>query len=340
MQDTFFSRPDRVLVHHHGEASRADLYVCTVVSNHMRFRTRWKLYGDFAKMVKEAGAKLCVIEVAFGQRAWVLSPEREPVPDVLVSVRIQDEYWMKECALKILTQHLPHVAQYVAYVDADGRFARDDWANETLQQLQHYPVIQMWSHMIDLDSNHAPLTQINSFMYNWHAGSMDVTTPPAGYHGAPGHKRGYPGAPGLAWAWRIEALRAAGGLIDWGIFGAGDSYMAYALIGALTHTLWRKFHPGYTTPMFEWQQRADEAIGGNVGVMDGLMLHYFHGDKVKRQYGTRENNLVETQFNPATDLIRDPWGMYQLVIKNQRQRDLRLRLQRYFRQRSEDALSS
>jgi hypothetical protein len=313
--------------------------VCTSLFNARRFRSRWKLYEDWARMVKQTNAKLCVIEVAFGEREFAITPEVEPQPDILVQVHTQFPGWLKENALNVLVQHLPHTWQYVAWVDADCHFARYDWANETIQQLQHHPVIQMWSQMADLNANFEMTTVINSFMANFLSGKFDPDKNGYYYGGFPGQP-GFPGAPGLAWAATRAAWDSVGGLIDWGIVGAGDSYMAFALIGELDHALRRKFNPGYTTPMYTWERNAvNGVINKNIGCMPGLVIHYWHGPKGKRLYGSREQILVDWSFDPATDLIKDAQGIYQLVVRDDRQRGLRAALMGYARRRDEDALS-
>jgi hypothetical protein len=94
-------------------------------------------------------------------------------------------------------------------------------------------------------------------------------------------------------------------LIDWGNVSAGDSYMAFALIGELQRVLRRGFHLGYTRPMYEWQKHAEAHIRRKVGCMDGLALHFWHGPKALHKYGSREKILVDTQFNLQTDLKRE-----------------------------------
>ena len=151
----------------------------------------------------------------------------------------------------------------------------------------------------------------------------------------------YPGAPGLAWAMRREAWDQLGGLIDFCILGAGDSYMAYALINKLDFWLGRKYHPRMIARLYEWQKRAKEArwneraICENVGVVDGVCLHYWHGPKPERRYRTREDILVKHQFNPDVDLKRDWQGLYMLT---NRAPQLRRDIQRYFAERKEDSL--
>ena len=49
MTKHLFSRPDQI---------KEPLYVITSVFNAVRYRTRWKLYQDFVRMVEASGAIL------------------------------------------------------------------------------------------------------------------------------------------------------------------------------------------------------------------------------------------------------------------------------------------
>jgi hypothetical protein len=329
--DFLFARPDRVKEHRFDGAGRADLYVLTSVFNAVRYRVKWKLYEDYLKRVKESGAQSWVVEAAFHDREFVLK-DLSVQPDHLLQLVVYDELWLKENLLNRLAADLPHTWKYLYLCDADMRHGRDDWANQIVQTLQHYAVIQGWRTMIDLNHEYQPVGQCNSFFANWRAGL--ITTANGEYY-APG-KPGYPGAPGLGQGWRRDAWDAVGGLIDWPIVGACDSYMAWALIGQLGRALRRDFHKGYTDPMYEWQRKAVLYIKKNIGAMDDVALHYFHGPKAKRGYNTRERILSRNKFNPAIHLKRDFQGLYQLEKSAPNYEELRDDLRTYFRSRQED----
>lgn len=322
---TLFQRPDQLPY---------PLYVVTPIFNSQRYRSRWRLYEDFAKRVEESGAILYTIEAAFGDRAWVVT---EPSWEHHIQLRTGHELWLKENLINLAVSRLPQDWKAVAWVDADVRFVRDDWANETLHRLQHVKFLQMWSQFQDLSKNHEIIGENQSFMSVYESGvpRQRVTSGDYPYYG----RRGYPGAPGLAWAATRDAWDAVGGLIDWSILGACDWFMAHALVGELDRVIKPDYPTAYTDPMYEWQRRAELGIKRNVGVMDGLALHEWHGPKSQRRYATRDKILVETKFDPATDLKRDWQGLYQLHTEpwNLRQYALRDRVRRYFSERDEDA---
>ena len=47
------------------------------------------------------------------------------------------------------------------------QFARPDWVQETLHQLQIYKVVQMWSHSIDYGPEHQPIAQCGSLFASY-----------------------------------------------------------------------------------------------------------------------------------------------------------------------------
>jgi hypothetical protein len=142
--------------------------------------------------------------------------------------------------------------------------------------------------------------------------------------------------PGYAWACRHDAWDQLGGLIDFGIVGSADLHMACGLIGAMEQSLTPdilRACPVYAEWCLEWQLRAETTIKRNVGFVDGLLLHYFHGAKKNRGYENRSNILWQTCFDPAKDIRRDWQGLLQLTDRKPLLRD---NLRAYFRSRDED----
>jgi len=327
---THFSRPDRVI----GER----LHVIVPIINSPRYRVRWKHVEDQIKRVLEAGAVCHIIECAFGQRAFVVPVPEDNCDDNadlhVWHVRTPHELWLKENLINVALTKLPACADYIAWIDADVRFARDDWADETIHQLQHYKIIQMFSWYLDLNHDCEPIGKPRPGFMNRY---LNPDLPPCDdrYHSGKGSKA-QPGAPGLCWASRRKTLNDLGGLMDWQILGSADMHMAHALVGKLADALRPEYDRGYTDPMYEWQNRASISVGPQwVGMMKGLALHHFHGKKSLRQYGKRDLILIRNHFDPALDLKRDIQGVYQLTGHNPQLRD---DVRKYFHARNEDSL--
>ena len=134
------------------------LHVVTAIINPQRFRSRYELYRAFQKRTEDAGAILHTVEVAFGGRPFEVT---EPSNPNNLQLRIAyQELWHKENALNVLIADVLRrhpEAKYFAWIDADVQFSRPDWAQETLHQLQHYHVVQMFSMCQDLNIDHEVL---------------------------------------------------------------------------------------------------------------------------------------------------------------------------------------
>jgi len=319
------------------------LYVIAVVSNPVRYHSRYRLYRAFEKHVADAGAILLTVEMAFGGRPFEVTQAGNPLH---VQLRSDFELWHKENLINIGISRLPVEAQYIAWIDADVTFARPDWAQETIQQLQHYAVVQMFSQSTDLGPNHEPFENAIGWIESINRGyafkgggskpERDGSTTKPGKCKSCGYVKGAWHS-GLGWAARRDALDKVGGLIDSAILGSADRNMAAGLFGFMEDTIDSTFSPFYREHLLEWQTRAERNIRRNVGQVPGLIVHHWHGRKTQRGYTSRWKILSEHQFNPPKDLMRDTQGLWQLRDHGDlRSAKLRDAIRGYFRSRNED----
>lgn len=321
------------------------LYVICPIFNPIRFKSRWKHYHRFAKYMKDSGAILFTVEAAFGERAHAIgdhgaaSIELTRGPEdsyhITVNLRTPYELWLKENLVNIGLTRLPANWKYVAWIDGDVAFARPNWVGDTIHQLQHYRLVQMFSTAQDLGPQYQPLLTHRSFVDCYLKGEPIL---PRGYYGQ-GKKGPIMWHPGFAWAARREAVDDLGGLIDWAVLGAGDNHMAHALIGRVMESCHPHMGKGYRDKLLGWQFRADKYIRKNIGCVSGLLVHYWHGKKKDRRYWDRWQILVKHQFDPNLDLKYDSQGCLQLEDRgDERSISLRDDIMAYFRQRNEDSI--
>jgi hypothetical protein len=319
-----FHRPDKI---------NNPLHVITVIFNPHRYRSRWSLYKKFEKQIEDAGATLWTVEAAFGEREFAITESNHPRH---IQFRTAHELWHKENLINLAISRLPADCKYVAWVDADVRFVRPDWVGETLHKLQHFHFVQMFSECQDLDSAYESFKRHKGFGYSYHNGYKKTQNPSYCYAKPQPEKKLFETwHPGFAWAARREAIDAVGGLLDFAILGSGDNHMAKALVGDAKLSLHPKLHPNYKRMVLEWEKRAEQHIRRNVGYVEGLILHNWHGSKRNRRYRDRWQILVEHQFDPLVDLKRDWQGLWQLT---ERSMGLRDGIRKYFAQRNEDSI--
>jgi hypothetical protein len=303
-----------------------DLYVITPIFNPVRYKSRYKHYHRFAKMVKDAGGKLVTIEAAFGEREFALRSE----DDKIIRVRTPHELWAKENMINLAVQHLPQDWRYVAWIDADVLFLRPNWVGETIQQLQHYAFLQLFSRVVDLGPNYDITGKAR---IGWVAGGGIEDPTQGGAYGS--NLRGL--STGLAWAARRAEFDAVGGLMDFCVLGSADWHMAYALAGRAERSVPEGMSSEYKRLIADWQDRAERYVRRNVGHVSGLLGHYWHGKKANRRYAERWQGLIEYGFAPSIDLKRDWQGLWQLTDRSPEFRDY---VRQYFRLRNEDSIDT
>ena len=312
-------------------------YVIAVISNPIRYQSRWRLFKQFEQHITKLGAKLLIVEQQFGERHFLCTERNNPLH---VQVRTRDELWHKENMINIGIQHLSQYDpewEYVAWIDADLHFNRDDIILETAQQLQHYEIVQMFSYAIDLDPDYGIHRTYNGFVYMYQQNNY---CPPNGT-GRGGYylydQKAY-WHPGFAWAARRSAIDKTQ-LLDKAILGAGDHHMALCLIGQGKKSIPPKISPAYRKMVLDWETNATFAFQRNVGYVPGTITHYWHGSKKYRKYNDRWSVLIKNQFDPGSDLIKDSYGLYRLNMAHG-EKSIRLRdeIRQYFRQRNEDCI--
>jgi hypothetical protein len=318
------------------------LHVIVPILNPIRYRVRYELYRAFERHIEESGAILYVVEMAFGDRPFEVTEPNNPQH---IQLRSRTELFHKESMINIGISRLPLEARKVAWIDADILFTRPDWAQETLQQLEHYKIVQMFSHAQDIGPSYEPLPNglFDGFAYSYVKGvSLPYTNKFMYYPYYAGIQKGgdmMKWHSGYAWAARREAIDELGGLIDWAILGSADHNMAAALVGKVKYTVHGDVHPNFMRKMIQWENLAGKYIRKNIGYVEGLINHFWHGKKKDRGYVDRWQILVNNQFNPDEDIKKDWKGLWQLEDHgDERSIQLRDDIRRYFRNRNEDSI--
>ena len=260
-----------------------------------------------------------------------------------VPLRTRDELWLKENAINAGVSHLPHDWQQVCWLDSDIHFVRPNWVGECIHKLQHYSFLQMFSHARDVGPNYEmlpadyPHADGAGFIYAWQ--TTGLTKESRQVDGDPDSYYGGRVWPGLAWACTRKAWDDVGGLLDFAIWGGGDWHMAHALVEKTDGMMRNDLHRNYRKLVNQWYYRCHTHIRRNVGVMEGSVLHNWHGRKTERGYNAKHALLAKVGFDPLRHLKRDYQGIYQLHDDRStafvQLRDL---MRRIARERNEDSI--
>jgi len=299
----------------------AKLDVIAVVSNPVRFHKRYTLFNEFCdRMKKEPTVRLLTVELQQRGRPFVT--------DACVQLRTKDEIWYKENLINVGVQHLPPDWEYMAWIDTDIEFQNKNWARETIEQLQTYDIVQLFSHAIDLGPGGEAMMTHLGFNYLYVNGETMSNYCPTKSTYKFGHT-------GYAFACRKSAYNAMGGLLEFPILGSADAHMCMAWIGQVRKTLHPDLHVNYKELCTIYEDRCEEHIKRNIGYVKGTILHSWHGKKADRQYSSRWKILISNQFDPLRDIKKDDQNVWQLENNKPELRD---QIRIYFRQRHEDSI--
>lgn len=295
------------------------LHLALVYANPRRWETRRRLFLDCRRHL-ETFPNVCVhaCELAYGDRPFEVTTPAD------IQLRTHHELWHKENLINLAVRRFPANWRYGATIDADFHMTQLAWAQEAIHQLQHHPFVQLYSNLVYLNASHRPHRMMPSFAWNWlHRRDRCRAD------------RDTPGAVGGAWAFTREAFDSVGGMLDCCICGSADWHMAFGLIGQSSgNRELKSAHPHYAAAIRAWQERA-KALRKDIGCIDHLALHHWHGALQKRGYGSRVSILVDNDFDPLTDIAYDCQGVLRLTGSKPQLRD---DLRAYFRSRNEDSL--
>lgn len=317
-----------------GSFRRDQLHVITPLTNPERFESRYALYDQYAREIRDHGAHLVTVEAAFGDRRYHVTEPSNPDHIQLRTPFSYQEIWLKENLINLGVARLSQDWEYVAWVDADVHFVNPNWAEETIHQLQHFDIVQMFQTAVDTGPKGEVFNTYNGFGYSFAENLPEFMLANASYY-----QKAKAGAkywhPGFAWAARREAFEALGGLIDFAILGAADHHMALALIGQAKRSLPQGIHKNYARLVHQWEERASIHIRQNIGYVPGTLVHRWHGKKQERRYWDRWSIIRKHDFDPDADLKRDYQGVWQLTHAGIRMRN---DVRSYFRSRNEDSV--
>jgi hypothetical protein len=309
-----------------------DLHVFAVYANPQRWRSRLLNFQRFETQILGVGSPLTTVELQYGARDWDL-PLRAGV--LRIRLRAKDLLWHKENCLDLAAAYTPDWQACVC-IDGDIHIVDPNWPTQTLLALDVHPVVQVSSELAFLGPNGQQVSKGTSLMQLVMIARKGGELPPAGPYSpeTPIELKGH-GYPGAAWAYRRETWDKLGGLLSRGICGGADHHMATGLWNIKQAGEPASITPAYGRYIKSWQERAWRLVEGDVGLVEGLVVHYWHGPYKNRGYETRWKILQANEYDPYVDVVQDSKGVLNLAGNKPKLRD---QLRTYFSARNEDTV--
>lgn len=287
------------------------LYVVNSIFNPMRFKSRIKLYNYFAKWIAQFNVSLITVEVAFEGRDFEVTESGNPLH---VQLRSNQFMWHKERCLNIALERLGQIDsswEFVSWMDADIKIARDDWVEAAIHILQHTSIIQLYGEVRDLYPDHHRHFDCKSSMRNFQDFGPLTWGPTAAPTGKDHRIECHQGHPGLAWAFRRDCMDYLGGFLDVCANGSGDMHMAGCFTGNPDLGLQHDMDEEYKRAIYRYAGRCQSLqLSSKLGYLPGCADHYWHGKSMERGYEIRQRILADYKYNPYEDIIRDTQGLY------------------------------
>lgn len=295
------------------------LNVITTISNPCNYNTRYKLAKDFIKYIsKNPMVELYVVELAYScNNKYVVTSKINPRH---LQLQTEVPFWHKENLINIGVKNLlPDDWKSFAWIDCDIEFLNNDWASTTLDYLDSFDVLQMFSFCHDLDKNLNVKKTFSSLCQNYCLYGGGRKLPDA--------------ISGFAWAIRREFYERLGGLFEYGIVGGADLLMYNCFSQEFSKEVLSKYFfetPNYKKIFIEYIEKSKNC---KLGFLPLLIKHYFHGDRKNRKYSSRHKILSKHYFD-IDFLKKDEKGI--LVPSDKFSKNLEVDLMNYFLDREED----
>jgi hypothetical protein len=308
-----------------------DMWGVAAHFNPSGYMTKLQNLELFARRVRRQGLQLAIVELAFGDAAFLVPEE---CADMVVRVRSGSVMWQKERLINLAVARLPESCRKVVWLDGDILFTNGDWVMETSRLLEEHRAVQPFEIA-------AWLPRDGAGRLNEYAGKIDRLPHKPGsaltmrhlpdkrellFHPEMVH-------PGFAWAARREILEKHG-LCDRLILGGGDyvnmlaMYFDPAVLGRPDTT------GGLAAgEIAGWMDGFHGGFCGDVAYAEGAVLHLWHGDLANRNYLQRYGILRDCGYSPRTDIALNADGCWEWSSGKP---ELHRRVIEYFASRRED----
>lgn len=302
------------------------LWAITAYFNPMGFRRRRANYSAFRERLN---VPLLAVELAYGADFEL----EEGDADVLIRLRGRDVMWQKERLLNVAVDALPPRCRNVVWTDCDIVFEADDWADGVSSLLERFVLVQAFSRVAHLSPRALPADTKPAILRTQPSAALAIASGTRGPHRFGRPTLHGPGSTnnGVAWAMRRELLDEHG-FYDACIVGGGDLAMVCAAQGCF-EVATRNMSDQQMEHYLAWARPYHEMVGAEIGFMDGMVFHLWHGAVNDRRYRRRHDGLRRLGFDPVEDIAHPENGVWRWCSTKP---DLHAYVSDYFASRKED----
>ena len=269
----------------------------TCIFNPQGYKNKVENYKIFRKVSKKQGLNLITVECAFGDNPFSLKKEDA---DILIQVRSNSILWQKERLLNIGFNNLPEDCDKIAWIDADIIFLNDNWVKETSDLLEKYVVVKPNKFAVriskkDSDKIKENITEgksidigkINKYSKEFSFIKNDL---------------GLIVNSCFSWASRKEVFNNIG-FYDKMIVGGGDGVMSASFCGHLNDfSDFNLLNSKLKIDFLKWDKDVFSRVKNSVYLINGEIIHLYHGSILNRLSKSRYYGLVKYDFDPNNDI--------------------------------------
>lgn len=270
-------------------------------------KRRLSNYREFHRRLR---VPLVAVELSFDGSFDLTADDAE----ILIQVQGGSILWQKERLLNLALQALPNSCDTVAWLDCDTLFLRPDWPSAARRQLDHFALVQLFERLFYVPANYRgdfeDLARLQvpyrSVVYYLNHGMLTTES-----FVTPGMSQRIRYMPGMAWAAKRTTLQSQG-FYDALVLGGGDKAIFSAACGRFVeHT--QSFQPGLgaRAHYLAWAERFYDATRGQLGYIEGDLLHLWHGEIAHRGYANRYASFAPFGFDPCSDIALNKDGVWQ-----------------------------
>lgn len=286
------------------------LHTIIVYYNFCNYKSRYDVAKKFIEKYDKI-LNLYIVELTINNQEYVFTEKNN---NKHLQLNTSCFFWYKENLINIaINKLLPKDWKYVSWIDCNIEFENDDFVDKTIDQLQKYDFVQMFSTIKYLDNDNNIMNIYKSFVYSINT-ELDLSSKPGG-----------------AWACTRCGYNKISKLFEVSLCES-DCILAHAL--CLKKNYYKNKNSKYVKIVDKY---VNNIIENNVSVhyANNKIKYYWHGNQENRNYHIfRKNMIMKYNYDPKEHLYYEN----DIIKLNEKYVDIINYTEKYFHSRSEDNL--